>query len=179
VQRHLPRISNAGNSLPHNRLNKILQRPDLFAVHFGRQFLGFWQLYPDRIKMSKPGYREKLHNTRPRVVKTTVYRPGLLINIVSIISTGPILLFGIVGATAMWRTGERRELSMLLVMIFSFAVGYAMFVGKLRYRIPVEPYIIILSAYGVTQSWQYLLQRYRRRAHLSCTSTRENQAIES
>ena len=34
-------------------------------------------------------------------------------------------------------------------MTLSFAVGYAFFVGKIRYRIPVEPYLIILGSYGL------------------------------
>jgi 4-amino-4-deoxy-L-arabinose transferase-like glycosyltransferase len=176
VQRHLPKISSGGSNLPHNSIERILQRPDLLAVYFGRQFLGFWQLYPDRIRMSKPGYREKLHNTQPRVVKDTVYRPGLLINVVSILSTGPVLFFGILGAAAMWRRRELRELAMLLAMIFAFAIGYSLFVGKIRYRIPVEPYIIILGAYGIVQTWQYLSQRYESRARLSCKNTRDDEA---
>jgi 4-amino-4-deoxy-L-arabinose transferase-like glycosyltransferase len=177
VEQHLPRIPNTGSNVPISRLERILQRPDLFAVHFGRQFLGFWQLYPDRIKMSKPGYRQRLHNAQPRLVKETVYRPGLLINLVSILSTGPVLLFGILGAGAMWLKGVRRELSMLVAMIFSFAVGYSLFVGKIRYRIPVEPYIIILGAFGITQTWQYLSQRYHCR--MTYKNIRGNQAIES
>jgi 4-amino-4-deoxy-L-arabinose transferase-like glycosyltransferase len=179
VQQHLPRIPNTGSNVPLSRLERILQRPDLFAAHFGRQFLGFWQLYPDRIKMSKPGYREKLHRTKPRLVRETIYRPGLLISLVSIISTGPVLLFAVVGAAAMWLTGDRRQLLMLLATIFSFALGYSLFVGKIRYRIPVEPYIIILGAYGMTQTWQFLSQRYDFRARPSCKNIRANQAIES
>jgi 4-amino-4-deoxy-L-arabinose transferase-like glycosyltransferase len=179
VQRHVPKVLTVTSNLPGDGFPRIVQRAVLFAGHFGRQFLGFWQLYPERIKMSKPGYREKLHRTQPRLVKDTIYKPGLLINLVSIVSTGPVLLFGIFGAAVMWRRGECRELLILLAMIFSFALGYALFVGKIRYRIPVEPYIIILCAYGMTQAWQYLSQRYDCRARLSYKSSRENQAIES
>ena len=179
VQRHVPKAFSAGRNLPGDGIQKIVQRTYFLAEHFGRQFLGFWQLYPDRIKMSRPGYREKLHNTQPRLVKETVYRPGLLINFVSVISTGPVLLFGILGAGAMWLKGERRQLSILLSMIFSFAVGYSLFVGKIRYRIPVEPYIIILGAFGVTQTWQYLSQRCHCRSRHSYKKIRGNQAIES
>ena len=46
----------------------------------------------------------------------------------------------------------RRELSLLWIMALSFAVGYAFFNGKIRYRVPVEPYLIILSAYGIHAS---------------------------
>src|SRR5207344_1036447 len=73
-----------------------------------------------------------------------------LINSISILSTGPIFLFALLGTVAMrLRRDLRRELSVLWIIVLSFAVGYAFFSGKIRYRIPVEPYLIILSAYGM------------------------------
>ena len=63
--------------------------------------------------------------------------------------------FAIVGAGAMWlRKDLRRYLTLLLGMIFS--VAYSFFFGKIRYRLPVEPYIIILSAYGIKTTWATL-----------------------
>ena len=49
--------------------------------------------------------------------------------------------------------------------VLSFAIGYSFFYAKIRYRIPVEPYIIILSAYGLRQMWSILAgQRAREEA---------------
>jgi hypothetical protein len=68
--------------------------------------------------------------------------------IVSILSAGPMFLFALTGAGAMWFQKERRRvLSLLVITILSFAVGYSFYWGKMRYRFPIEPYIIILIAY--------------------------------
>jgi hypothetical protein len=44
-------------------------------------------------------------------------------------------------------------------MVLSFALGYAVSWGKIRYRIPVDPYIIMLSAWGMTYAWKFLEER--------------------
>ena len=100
--------------------------------------------------MSNQSYRDELHARDSRVIKETIYIPNRLINAVSILSSGPIFLFALLGTIAMaLRRDLKRELALLWIMTLSFAVGYALFVGKLRYRIPVEPYLIILGAYGI------------------------------
>jgi hypothetical protein len=43
----------------------------------------------------------------------------------------------------------------------SFAVGYSFFVGKIRYRIPVEPYLIILSAYGMKATFAMIPANFK------------------
>ena len=159
AERHLPRIRTGQSHDRDDKVGAILQRPDLYLAHFGRQFLGFWELYPERITMSRPGFRERWNERDPRVVRNTIYTPNPLINIISLLSTGPVFLFAILGAGAMCLKREWRNLSMLLAMIFSFAVGYALFVGKMRYRIPIEPYVIILSAYGMARTWKYLSRK--------------------
>lgn len=159
VDRHLPQIASKGDQ-SDDRLKGIMQRPDRFAMHFGKQFLNFWELYPERIQMSRPGHRANWNRRDSRVVTSTLYNPNRLIYVISIMSTGPVFFFAVVGTGAMWFRPElRRQLSLLWIMILSFAVGYAFFVGRIRYRIPVEPYIIILSAYGLVSVW-YALRTY-------------------
>ena len=161
VDRHLPRIRTGESNDPDDKIRAILQSPDLYLVNFGKEFLRFWELYPDRIKMSQTGYRENWHEKDSRVVSSTIYSPNLLINIISILTIGPVFLFALLGAATMWlRRERRRDLSLFLMTIFSFAVGCSLFVGRLRYRIPVEPYIIILSAYGLAEAYEYFSQRY-------------------
>ena len=146
--RHLPRLVTPETNLRDDRVNEILL--GRYAVHIGRNFVQFWELYPSHIQMSDQSYRDELHAKDSQIVKETIYIPNRLINAVSILSTGPIFLFALLGTIAMWLTRDlRRELSLLWIVALSFAVGYALFVGKLRYRIPVEPYLIILGAYGV------------------------------
>jgi 4-amino-4-deoxy-L-arabinose transferase-like glycosyltransferase len=161
-ERHLPKIVTPKINRRDDRVNAILLRPDLYVVRFGRNFVQFWELYPTRIKMSDQDYRDKLHSQDSRVIKETIYSPNRLINAVSILSVGPIFLLGLLGTVAMWlRRGLRRELSLLWIMVLSFAVGYAFFVGKIRYRIPVEPYLIILSAYGLNAACAVISARFK------------------
>jgi 4-amino-4-deoxy-L-arabinose transferase-like glycosyltransferase len=161
VDRHLPRIRTGESDDPDDKIRAILRRPDLYLVNFAKEFLRFWELYPDRIKMSQTGYRENWHEKDSRVISSTIYTPNPLINIISILTIGPVFLFALLGAATMWlRRERRRDLSLFLLTIFSFAVGCSLFVGRLRYRIPVEPYIIILSAYGLAAAYEHFSQRY-------------------
>jgi hypothetical protein len=122
----------------------------------------FWELYPSRIQMSDQDYRDKLNAKDPRVVKKTIYTPNPLINTVSTLSTGPILFLALLGTAAMWlRRDLRRALSLLWLVALSFAIGYSFFVGKIRYRIPVEPYLMILSAFGFYEIYETISARLK------------------
>ena len=73
---------------------------------------------------------------------------------ISIFSVGSLYLFAVVGTASMWRGREkRRELSLFVLLVMSFALSYAVSWGKIRYRVPVDPYIILLSAWGVVAVW--------------------------
>jgi 4-amino-4-deoxy-L-arabinose transferase-like glycosyltransferase len=86
---------------------------------------------------------------------------------VSLLSTGPLFLFAILGTVAMWLHEERRrDLWFLWGTILSFAVTYSFFFTQSRYRIPIEPFIIILSAYGIKQTWDLAAARFARRAQV-------------
>ena len=80
----------------------------------------------------------------------------------SIICVGFIFTFAMIGIWAMWRDKDKRpELSLFIMMVLSFALGYATAWGKIRYRIPVDPYIIVLSSWGVLYAWNRLVKRQR------------------
>ena len=150
VLRHLPTVGNLERNGPETRIEAILRRPDLYAARFGRNFVQFWELYPTRLRTNNQEYRNRVNLQDPRVVKETIYNSNRFINAVSLFSTGPVLFFALLGTAGMWlRKDCRRPLALLWVMTLSFAVGYAFFVGKIRYRIPVEPYLIILGSYGL------------------------------
>jgi 4-amino-4-deoxy-L-arabinose transferase-like glycosyltransferase len=148
--------------LRNDSVNAILYSLEVYTVRFRRHFLNFWELYPSRLTMSSPVYRDELHAKDSRIVKETIYTPNRLINAVSMLSTGPVFLFALLGTAAMClRKDMRRDLSMLWLMALSFAVGYSFFWGKIRYRIPVEPYLIILSAYGINATYAVIAARFK------------------
>ena len=106
--------------------------------------------------MDKPGFREKQHDKDGRVVKKTVFTSNLM-KVVSILTSGPIFVFAIIGTVAIWfQRQRRRDLLLLWTVILSFAVGYSAFYTKTRYRIPIEPYLVILSAYGLKRFWDLI-----------------------
>jgi 4-amino-4-deoxy-L-arabinose transferase-like glycosyltransferase len=161
VIEHLPRIGSGADNVRDNKIGVILEHPRLFVGHLVNEFLHFWKLYPDRIAMDRPGFREKYHEKDERMVKNTIFSTGTLVNAVSILTTGPIFFFAIIGTVAIWfERQRRRDLLLLCATILSFAVGYSAFYSKTRYRIPIEPYIIILSAYGLKRFWDLLAARF-------------------
>lgn len=158
---HLPQTPSAEENVQENKVQAILKYPDFFADHFISEFLHFWKPYPDRIAMDRPELRKKMHEDDPRVVKDTIFTTNNLIKAVSILTTGPLFFFAIIGTGAMWFQRERRRsLSLLWATILSFAVGYSFFYTQMRYRIPIEPYIIILSAHGLSQTYSALAKSF-------------------
>jgi len=141
------------------KIEVINQYAVQFAIHFVTEFAQFWELYPQRIEMDEPGFRESMHQRDPRIVAKTVIGTHWT-NLISILSVGPMFLFALIGAGAMWFQKEQRQaFSLLGLTILSFAVGYSFFYAKTRYRFPVEPYIVILSAFGLRQTWIALSRR--------------------
>jgi len=154
---HLPPTPYDQEAAEAKKIEAIAKQPGSFGRHFGREFLHFWKLYPDRITMANPGMREEEHRRDARIIKDTIFTTNSLITGVSILSTGPLFIFAIVGTLAMWFHKEgRRDLSLLWAIILSFAVGYSIFHTRMRYRIPIEPYITILSAYGLWKTARVL-----------------------
>ncbi len=89
-----------------NKVNANLKHPGLFADHFGSEFLHFWKLSPDRVEMDNPSYRKKWHEKDGRVIKNTIFHTNNLINAVSMLSTGPLFFFAIIGTL---RRGSSRS----------------------------------------------------------------------
>ena len=158
VVEHLPQMDKTKNNVPENKIEAILKHPRVFAERYAREFKRFWLPYPERLVMDWPTVREKAHERDRRIVKDTIFTKNILINAVGILTTGPLFLFAIIGTAAMWfQREQRRDLALLLAIILSFPAVYSIFYAKMRYRIPVEPYIIILSAYGIKKTWDVLL----------------------
>ena len=157
VVQHLPTMRSAEGELRSRKIEAILNHQGEFAARFASQFFHFWTLYPDRMAMDRQEYREQWHEKDQRVVKDTILIANDLIDAVSLLSTGPLFLFAIIGTLAMCvEQKRRRDLSLMWALILSFAVIYSMFVTRTRYRIPIEPYITILSAYGLKMAWSIL-----------------------
>ena len=109
------------------------------AVEFGH----FWELTPSRLSTDDPGQREALHRSDPRLPTEPLLARSLR-DLVSAVSFGAELALAFIGVALLWR-GRRREAVLLLGVILGFALGYALFFGKLRYRIPILPLVFVFS----------------------------------
>jgi 4-amino-4-deoxy-L-arabinose transferase-like glycosyltransferase len=172
IVQHLPPIDGAepaqdmrqapGVQQAPDKIGAILGNPRAFARRFARELSHFWELFPERIRMNRPGFRQEMHRADRRVVKETTFGTPWT-SLVSLLSEGPMFLFAIIGVAVMsFQKERRRDLSLLCGVILSFAFGYSLFWGKMRYRLPIEPYIVILCAYGLRCLWLALPKRFAR-----------------
>ena len=130
------------------------------AKRYPGEFMSFFELYPTRVGYLVQSERERARKkVSDRIVRYIPFGSDLVMA-VSIFSVGPLYLFAVVGMACMWRGREkRRELSLFVLLVMSFALSYAVSWGKIRYRIPVDPYIILLSAWGVVAVWNSVFKK--------------------
>jgi hypothetical protein len=131
------------------RIRRAMDDPAGFVLHFASEFAHFWQIYPERVVMSDQSLRDKFHQRDSRVVRKTVFGRNSLTDWAAMLSIGPVFLLAIAGTAFLVRNKQWSELSLLLLIILSFAFAYSLFFTQLRYRIPVEPYIILLAGHGL------------------------------
>lgn len=105
----------------------LTDNPIGFIEHYTHEFIHFWQLFPDRV-MSQNQFTNW---------KTTA---------ISLFTFGPILVFFVVGI--FFSVKDWRNAALLVITVMSFALGYSFFQTRIRYRIPIEPFMIILASYG-------------------------------
>jgi len=95
---------------------------------------------------------------RPYVVTATKtrYTSGKY-RLLAIVSTGPVLLFGVMGGVLAWKRNPGSRLLTLSIMLYT--ATYTLLLTNQRYRLPLDPLFIVLGAYAICQ----LGERYLRR----------------
>lgn len=106
----------------------VMDDPEGFFKHYFKEFVHFWTLYPDR-------------------VETENELTNWLAKLVGILTFGPVLVFFLIGAY--YSISHWQKASLIFLTVISFALGYSFFLTRVRYRIPIEPYMIILAVYGI------------------------------
>ena len=104
-------------------LNYIKEHPKRFFCLAGIRFLEFW--------------------------KITSYRVSLAKNLGSIMSYGVILLFFILGVALSLRYW--RKTLLLIMIIIYYTLIHLVFLATVRYRMPLEPFLIVFAAYAILQ----------------------------
>jgi len=121
--------------------------PEDFASQVTRRFVQFWELTPTRLVTDDPVKREELHRRDPRLEVQALFSRSLR-DRVSAISFALELSLALVGLVVVARTRWRQTL-LAVVVIIAYAAGYALFVAKLRYRIPILPLLFLFTGAGV------------------------------
>lgn len=144
-----------GAKKPSSKSPPAVEMIQRMAKRFPREFASFFELYPRRVGYLEQKERDRaiFKKNNKRLVRYTNFGSNPVM-VVSIISVGGLYLAAIFGIQSMVRTPQaRRHFLLLFIMVMSFALGYATSWGKIRYRIPVDPYIILVSAWGLVYLW--------------------------
>jgi 4-amino-4-deoxy-L-arabinose transferase-like glycosyltransferase len=106
----------------------IKEHPARFVELAWIKFTRFWQLWP---------YAQE-------------YRSNIYV-IVSLLSYGPVLLFSL-AYLAFWGSQDLRKIAPILMFIAYLTVVHSVFVSSIRYRLPVEPFLIIFASVTVRRA---------------------------
>lgn len=111
-------------------LSRLVAKEPLryFTQHFIPEFFKFWSPIISRIT-------------------TSGYQPGLMQKAASILFFTPLLLFSLIGAAAQFKI-DLKKLLLLLIPVVVLSLGYAVFFVEIRYRIPIDGFLIILASIG-------------------------------
>ena len=105
----------------------IKKEPKNFIRRFFIKFFKLWRLYPHR-------------------AKTYAHSDNLLM-IVSLLSYGLLLPFFIYGAIISLKNLSNTFL--LYLPLISYSLIYSIYWSQIRYRLPLEPIVIIFASYGI------------------------------
>jgi hypothetical protein len=119
------------------------------ASRIASEFAHFWAPYPTRLLTDSAQRRAAFHAEDSRLPTDLTFSPGLR-DPVSALSFGAEMAFAFVGVVLAWRR-HRAAAALLLAVCIAYGLGYALIIGKLRYRIPVLPYVFLFA--GVALTW--------------------------
>lgn len=129
--------------------------PAALVSRVTKQFAQFWELAPTRMTTDDPAQRERLHQHDSRLAVQPLFSRRLR-NLVSAGSFALELSLALGGIIVVARTPRWRQAILLVAVILAYAVGYALFVAKLRYRIPVLPLLFVFTGAGAAAAYSLM-----------------------
>lgn len=114
----------------------IRSEPAAFLSRGLRKFVRFWNVVPNVEAYSSPFYR-----------------------IVSAASFGPVLVLAIAGGLTLWR--RWRDFLPLYLLFGYFTAIHVITISSLRYRLPLEAFLIVLAAWPAALIWKWIVRCYR------------------
>jgi 4-amino-4-deoxy-L-arabinose transferase-like glycosyltransferase len=110
----------------------IVENPGRFVENAGRKFMRFWRPWP---------YAQEYAGWSYLIVSAVSYVPVLILSLTYL---------------ALWGWRERRRIAPVLLLAFYLTAIHMILLGSLRYRLPIEPFMIVLAAVAVAR----LARRY-------------------
>ena len=105
----------------------IAENPGRFAVLCCKRLVRFWNVLLNFSEYRRPVY-----------------------NAISLLSTVPIYVLGLLGLVYAWR--ERWQMALLCLVPILYTSGlHLVFVGSVRYRVPIVPYLLCFAAFGLSR----------------------------
>jgi len=142
------------------KLMSMYQNPGTFLRHFKGNFVNFFRLTPSGLTSADPNYNAGIHEKDKRITETNKFSQSQLSSLISAVAFGSILALGILGL--LFSGKDLRKSLLLLTAIFVLAVSYSFYFGKMRYRIPIEPLMIVYAANGLKTVLTYVRARFQR-----------------
>jgi 4-amino-4-deoxy-L-arabinose transferase-like glycosyltransferase len=151
-----PLWEGSGENLLVSKLSGLAANPEWTARHFAREFVHFWDPYPDRLHAASEGFRKELHRRDSRMVLQNSL-VGELARTLYAFAYGALMVLAAAGLIA---AGRMPGLGILVAWPVLLGICYSPFFTQMRYRIPADPTFIILGAYAVEMTMEKtLLQR--------------------
>jgi hypothetical protein len=130
-------------------VRRMWSDPVRAAGRIGSEFAHFWAPYPTRLSTDNAKRRAAFHEADPRLPTDLTFSPGLR-DRVSAVTFGVEMAFALVGVVLAWRR-HRAATALLLAVCIAYGLGYALIIGKLRYRIPVLPCVFLLAGVAIAR----------------------------
>jgi 4-amino-4-deoxy-L-arabinose transferase-like glycosyltransferase len=129
-----------------NIIGNYFKHPVQSAKYMLSELGHFWALYPDRLDTPSQDYQKKIQAKDQRLVslKGTLWDIAVIASISIMLPVFLFALFGLISS----RPVERPKL-LLVLTILAMSMGYSLIYAEVRYRIPIEPYVIIFMAAGI------------------------------
>jgi 4-amino-4-deoxy-L-arabinose transferase-like glycosyltransferase len=117
----------SGSSLIADGFGFIFKNPVDFIKSYASKFVNFWRVYPNT--------KSKNEDTSSRnIIVSSFFYSSLFV----------LFFIGLLWSLPQWRKNL-----IIYCFIFLFAIGYSFFITTVRYRLPVEPFILLISSYAV------------------------------
>lgn len=153
---HAPFGEGSGINLLSAKVNGMVKHPVWTLKHMGKEFLHFWNPYPDRLESASRGFRERLHRQDARMkVDNPLVGDGA--RVLYAIGFSVLLIMAIAGALVAGRLVVGS--GFLIAWPICLALSYSPFFTQMRYRIPADAAFLLLAAYALDLAWRGSLGR--------------------